>query len=154
MGFLVSGGLLYIKIFQSREWKRFRNYKPEMHWLYTICYFLACGVLLGSAFARPQDGSPFAPGLSSYPWYLIPTIGLSSPFWGMAWWIGLHAVMRRSKKKLVVMRRPLVVPDDDDEGQWVQMAEMIDHEWRGTLPQTWLTHDVQISNVDADRFGG
>ncbi|KAF1984288.1 amino acid transporter [Aulographum hederae CBS 113979] len=130
MGFLTSTGLLYMKLGKSlglhnREWVKGINtpFGPFP----AIFYSLVCGFLLITAFLRPSPTSPFA--RTDIRWFIVPAIGLSTPLWGVLWWLGLHAVMKQRGLKLVVTRFPYC--EKDDEGaEWVMKHEIVDHSWR------------------------
>jgi len=125
--FLSAAGLLYLKLSKQRNWRNLCNFKPWLDPLHAVLTFIIMGFFLFASFAKP--GAVILHNILSYPWYLVPTIGLSSLLWGMVWWLGLKGSMRYRQKSLVVHRTPFIVQDEEDEGQWVQKAEIVDHEW-------------------------
>ncbi|KAK3059302.1 hypothetical protein LTS18_011172, partial [Coniosporium uncinatum] len=125
--FLSAAGLLYLKLSKQRNWHNLCNFSPWLDPLHAVLTFIIMGFFLFASFAKP--GAVILHNILEYPWYLVPTIGLSSLLWGMVWWLGLKGSMRYRQKNLVVHRMPFIVQDEEDEGQWVQKAEIVDHEW-------------------------
>ncbi|KFY67516.1 hypothetical protein V496_01536 [Pseudogymnoascus sp. VKM F-4515 (FW-2607)] len=139
VGFLVSGGLLYLKIDSWIRGDRGRNWAGKVKftppWIdpvHAIVYFLAMGFFLIAPFVPPPSTSPFTKTVMGYWWFLVPSIGICSLSWGVMWWLGLEAIQRHQKKALDVMRRPFVVRDKD--GNYTQLLEFVQHEWRAVLP--------------------
>lgn len=81
-----------------------------------------------------MEDSTFSFNIIGYPWYIVPTIGISSLLWGVVWWFGIKGLEWQRWRKLIVTRTPYVVQDQD--GHYVQKAELVEHEW-----QTARTHD-------------
>lgn len=130
IGFLVSGGLLYLKLDSyiaknGRNWDKKVNYKPWIDPLHAIVYFCAMSFFLFGAFAVPARDSPYVKEVLGYAWFLLPTIGLSSLLWGIIWWLGLKGIERNRRWKLDVRRVPYVERDKD--GNYVQKAELVEH---------------------------
>ncbi|TKA66477.1 hypothetical protein B0A49_10099 [Cryomyces minteri] len=128
MGFVVSGGLLYLKFkpqHPQRHWSA--SYKPWLDPVHALVYFLVCGFVLFAALAKPAEDSPY----SASTWFIVPTVGLSTITWGLFWYLGLRIIMVKRREKLIVTRLPFLVQDDDDknENQWIQKSELVDHEW-------------------------
>ena len=132
-GFIVSGGLLYLKLSKSRSWSSHANFKPWIDPLHAIIYFVACGFLLFATFAKPSDRTPYSYALGHIQWFIMPTIGLSTLAWGSIWYLGLKLVMLQKRKQLVVTRFPFIVQDEEDPGQWVQKSELVVHEWHTSI---------------------
>ncbi|KXJ87170.1 amino acid/polyamine transporter I, partial [Microdochium bolleyi] len=88
IGFFTSLGLLYLKFKRNRNWSN-PNFNPPFGWAYALVYCLACAFMLVAAFVPPSDGSPYTNAAIKLPWYVVPAIGLSVPFWGIAWYLGL-----------------------------------------------------------------
>ena len=128
-GFIVSGGLLYLKFDKSRAWSSYASFKPWINPLHAVIYFIVCGFLLFAACAKPSDGTPFSYAVNHIQWFIVPVIGLSTLVWGLIWFLGLKLVMVQKRKQLVVTRFPFIVQDEQDPGQWVQKSELVDHEW-------------------------
>lgn len=104
--------------------------------LHAVVYFVACGFLLTAAFVKPDDESPYSYKYSQIQWFIVPTIGLSTLTWGLIWYGGLRLVMYRRMKELVVTRTCLVVADNEVEGQFIQKAEIVQHEWHVKMPSS------------------
>jgi amino acid transporter len=128
-GFLVSGGLLLLKLTPSRSWSIDSNFTPWLNPLHAITYFFACGFVLFAAFAPPAEGSPYGYSQSNIQWFIVPTIGLSTLIWGLIWFAGLHLVMYRRVEELVVTRVAVTVPDEKVQGQFRQDSEVVYREW-------------------------
>jgi len=127
LGFLLSGGLLLLHHSGGCNWATKTNFKPWVPFpypLYALLYFLVCGVLLFAAFSPPNTASAFG-----VPWFIIPAIGISTPLWGVVWFGGLKARSWSSMRKLVVTRVPHIEEDPDDPGNYIQLAEVVDHSW-------------------------
>jgi hypothetical protein len=77
-----------------------------------------------TAFLKPAEAST-----KVIPWYVVPTVGMSTLLWGVVWYGGLKMVMRYRGQELDVHRRPAIVQDEED-GEWVTKFEIIDHVWR------------------------
>jgi amino acid transporter len=153
VGFLVSGGLVYLKLDSffrgehGRNWANKASYIPWISPLHAIIYLAATGFFLFATFARPSSDSTFAKKMQGYAWYLLPTIGLSSLLWGVFWWLGLKTIERNRRRKLVVTRTPYIERDDD--GSYVQKAELVEHEWL-TVVKSDIESDV--SEKTYERF--
>jgi len=128
-GFFVSGGLLLLHYTPSRNWKTDANITFWLNPLHAIVYFVTCGFLLGAAFAKPSNSSPYSYANSQLQWYIVPAIGLSSLIWGVIWFFGLHLVIFKRGKRLIVSRHALAVPDNEVPGQFIQKGEIVRHEW-------------------------
>ena len=133
-GFVVSGGLLYLKLDKTRSWSAQSNFKAWIDPLHAVTYFIVCGFLLFASFAKPSEGTPYSYAIGHIQWFILPAIGLLTLAWGLAWYLGLNLVMLQKRKQLVVTRFPFIVQDEDDPGQWVQKSELIDHEWHTRIP--------------------
>lgn len=133
-GFIVSGGLLYLKLDRSRSWSSEASFKPWIDPLHAVIYFVVCGFLLFATFAKPSGGTPYSDSVGHIQWFIMPAIGLSTLSWGLIWYLGLKLVMLQKRKQLVVTRVPFIVPDEKDPGQWVQKSELVDHEWHTKVP--------------------
>lgn len=124
---VVSGGLLYLKFNRSIGWSHKANFMPWMSPLHVIVYFLTLAFLAVALFVKPPAGSPFTEDAGHVRWYIIPAIGISVLAWGFIWFLGLHTVMWSKGRVLTVTRTSVVARDGGD--QWVQKAELVDHEW-------------------------
>ncbi|KAK0514452.1 hypothetical protein JMJ35_003069 [Cladonia borealis] len=116
-------------------WPTHANFRPLRYPVHAALYLLACAFLLIAPLAaRPADDSPYSYARSHIVWWLIPTVGLSSPLWGLARWAGLWAFMKLWRRRLVVTRTPFIVADDEDPRQYVQVSELDDYEWLSSVP--------------------
>ena len=126
-GFLVSGGMLYLRLDsyirkdRGRKWMKKLNFRVWTDPAHVVIYFLAMGFFLLAALV-PTTSS------TAYPSYTVPVVGLTSLFAGVLWWLGLLSVEWRQRWKLVVHITPYVKKDED--GQFVRLAELIEHEKR------------------------
>ena len=53
--------------------------------------------------------------------------------------------MKVWRRRLVVTRAPFVVPDEGDPGQYVQLSELVDHEWPSSVP---LRRRSPVGSID------
>jgi amino acid transporter len=133
IGALVSGGLLYLKLDswyrgeRGRDWAHKVNYRPRMDPLHAFVYFFATAFLLMATFVPPSKGSPYVKAIQGYPWWVLPTFGLSSLLWGVVWWSGLKGILWLRRAKFEVGRTPYIETDQD--GNYVQRAELVEHRW-------------------------
>lgn len=141
VGFLVSTGLLYLKLdsffrggTKGRKWNSKVQYLPWLSPVHVVVFFCATSFFLCASFVPPMEDSTFSFNIIGYPWYIVPTIGISSLLWGVVWWFGIKGLEWQRWRKLIVTRTPYVVQDQD--GHYVQKAELVEHEW-----QTARTHD-------------
>jgi Amino acid permease len=124
VGFWVSTGLLYCK-FVRKDWVA--EFRPWGGPTAAIIYWIATLFVLVTAFLKPS-----ATYKETYPWFLVPTIGISTLFWGMLWWVGLHLVMRWRGQQLKVTRKPYILQDEEN-GEWVMKYEIIRHVWKASI---------------------
>ena len=130
VGAWVSFGLLLTKSWTEKyQWKTRRRYRPVVSPIHAIVYFSACCFVLVCAFLPPTAGSPYAPKQAGINWYIVPTIGLSAPLWGLVWYYGFMAYQKLSKWDLQVDRDPYWMEDPDNLGEYVQRAEFVSHIW-------------------------
>jgi amino acid transporter len=133
IGFLVSAGLLYLKLDsffrkdKGRDWNNKVSYMPWISPVHAIVYFLATSFFLIASFVPPNKGSAYSANIQGYAWYVVPTIGISSLLWGLVWWFGLRGLQWHRRRQLVVTRTPYIERDED--GGYVQKAELVEHEW-------------------------
>jgi hypothetical protein len=129
-GFFVSGGLLFLHLNPGRDWTNKANFQPFGKYpVHAVTYFLACGFLLVAAFAPPDAVSSFSTKSTGVQWYIVPVIGISTLAWGVIWWLGLQVMSWKWQRTLEVTRVANIVADADDEGQYIQVAEVVDHAW-------------------------
>ena len=139
IGVCVSSGLLYLYFNPSIPWHEpgSHGFRPWGGPTAAIIYGAVSLFVIVTAFLKPADGSPFATSTTHIQWYILPAIGLSSVFWGVIWWIGLHIVMRSKRLELVVTRVPHIEfdaeegsgEDGSEGGEWVQRSEVIVRAW-------------------------
>jgi amino acid transporter len=131
LGAWVSLGLLLTKLRKERfHWSERRRYRPWLSPVHAIVYAVACCFMLVTSFVPPDKQSPFAYTFTGVRWYVVPTIGLSAPLWGLSYYALLRTYQRRNDKELVVTRTPFWMQDPDCPGEYVQKAEIIDHVWQ------------------------
>jgi amino acid transporter len=132
IGVLVSGGLLYLKLDSWLRGKHGRNwadkvaYLPWLNPLHAFIYFAAVCFFMFTAFVPPTAGSPYEKHIQGYPWWVLPTVGLSSLLWGVVWYGGLKAILWKRRETLQVTRTPYIERDQD--GHHIQTAELVEHE--------------------------
>lgn len=133
LGCWVSIGLILVKLRKSRwHFQQTRRYRPWLSPVHPIIYAVATAWMLVSAFFPAQRGSPFHQDVTGLPWYIVPTIGITAPLWGMIWYCGILVREARIGRHLVVSRKPYWEPDPDDPNEYVERAEIIDHAWQIT----------------------
>ena len=130
VGFFVSGGLLFLYLNPGSDWANKANFRPFGKYpVHAVIYFLVCGFLLIAAFAPPDAASSFSTKNTGVQWYIVPVIGISTLAWGVIWWLGLQAMSWKWQRRLEVTRVANIVKDADDEGQYIQVAEVVNHAW-------------------------
>ncbi|CZT18069.1 uncharacterized protein RCC_03907 [Ramularia collo-cygni] len=146
LGFWVSIGLILTKMRKEKfHWQERRRYRPWLSPAHPIIYGLATGFMLIAAFIPPQRGSPFHSSVTGFAWYIIPTVGITAPLWGILWYWGFLVYESRIKQRqLVVTREAYWAKDPDCPGEYVQLAEIIDHTWEVGAPE----------GLEDDEFGG
>jgi len=124
VGFLVSGGLLYLKWSnKGSKWTNQVSFRPWGGPAAAIIYSLVCAFLIVAAFVKSAGSSDQTSGTQ---WYIVPTVGLSSLLLGVIYFSGLHCVMWYKGRQLVVERWPIIVKDRDE---YIQTKEIVDFEW-------------------------
>lgn len=147
IGFLASGGLLYLKYFQAQEWRevsqlslgrsRWTNSIPA--WFY--CLFTAFLLVASFIPPPPANDTQYTASRAGIPWYVVPTIGLSSLFWGLIWYGGLKLEERRRGEILINDRDPTIEEFDWDDrthgihserihSEWIMTSEVITRKWK------------------------
>lgn len=155
IGCWVSVGLLMVKFRQqSFGWQQRRRYRPWLSPVHAIFYAVATSWLLITAFLKPQQGSPFHQSVTHIIWYVVPTIGITSPIWGLIWYLGILVRQRLIGRHLVVRREAYWEPDPEDECEYVERAEWIVHDWqitlRGNMPENF---SPPAGAVDSEESG-
>lgn len=144
--FWVSLGLLMTKTRDKTKWRESRRYRPWLSPIHVFVYGISSAFMLIVAFVPAAKGSPFHDSVTGIPWYIIPTIGVTAPFWGVLWYWGFlfyQAKIRR--EQLVVTRQPYWAADPHCPGEYVQLAEVIDHTWEIPIRQGDLESSSQES---------
>jgi amino acid transporter len=118
---IVSGSLIYLKLRKSCGWKEISAYN---------CGLIPAVVVLSVMMTVFWNG--FAKSAVRFtvvtPYWILPFIALSSVLWGMFWWVGLKGLEWVRKEEMVATRTAVL--DQRDNGEWVQVAEVVDIEWR------------------------
>jgi hypothetical protein len=113
VGFLDSGGLLYLKYLRADEWRQVLHFKVgRSHWTNGVpawFYCLFTGFLLFASFVLPPaNDKEYTLSCADIPWYIVPTIGLSSILSGLICYGGLKVEERRRGEILVNDRDPTI----------------------------------------------
>lgn len=127
LGLWVSAGLLMIKLRKSTwHWQRRRRYRPWLSPVHAVVYAVALAFMLVTAFVPPSRGSPFHSSVTGMASWLIPTIGATAPFWGIVYYLGLRCYEWKIEEEMIVTRQAYWMEDPGCEGEYVQVAEVID----------------------------
>lgn len=130
LGCWVSIGLLKIKLRKNKwHWQERRRYRPWLSPVHAIIYGAATAFMLVTTFVEPSRGSPYHQSASGVLWYIVPTIGITAPFWGVFWYWGLLIHEWRTGRQLMVSRQAYWMQDPDCPSEYVQRAEIIRHAW-------------------------
>ncbi|KAI9694502.1 MAG: hypothetical protein M1822_000118 [Bathelium mastoideum] len=157
LGLLVSGSLLYLKLDSYFLGEKGNNWTaragstgfiPCVSPIHAIVYFAANSFMTFASFAKPGSDSSYAPKYLGYPWFVLPTVGLSSLLLGAGWWSGLKGIEWSRRRKLVVSRTPYI--EKVGEGEYVQKAELVEHEW---IPNTNDDSDSERATSLGQSFG-
>lgn len=135
LGLWLSVGLLMVK-YRSELWQWTaprRRYAPWLSPFHVIIFALANAFLLVGTFLPLQRGSPFDESVTKLAWYVVPTIGITSPFWGILWYWGFNFREKRRKRHLFVSRQAYWARDPFFEDEYVQQAEVVAHVEQITL---------------------
>lgn len=130
LGCWVASGLLMIKIqVEKWHWQERRRYRPWLSPVHAIVYALATTFMLVAAFLKPGEGSPYHKNITGFDSYIIPTIGLTAPFWGVLWYFGLLVYEYWIGRRLNVTKYVHLAEDPDEPGEYIQRAETVNHTW-------------------------
>jgi amino acid transporter len=140
IGFFTSAGLVYLHARSSLNWQP--SFSPPGRWIYGAIYAVVCLFMLFASFVPPEPGSPWSSEATGVTWYLIPTIGLTVPLWGVIWYFGLRGVMAYRGKDLVIRRDPVTEPDGDE---WKMISEHITQEWH---VRSTFTREMEYRHID------
>lgn len=132
---VVSGGLLYLKWSKTRGWNSIVNFRPWLDPAPAIISFVMSSAVFFAGFAHPSIKQNVA-----LAWYVLPVIAITSPFWGVIWWLCLKAIQAIRREELEVTRIPFIVQQDD--GEWVQKAEIVDVQWRARIRDRGLENQA------------
>jgi amino acid transporter len=134
IGWLVSAGLLYLKIdswvrgTNGRNWANKAQWTPYLDPLPNIIFFLSTGfIAIGALVPVKSQDSPFSPSKLGYPTWAVALVSLTSLLWGVVWWGLLRFHERNRKRRLIVTRTPYL--DKNDDGNYIQKVELITHDW-------------------------
>ena len=162
LGLWVSIGLAITKTKRKEEWQEGRRYRPWLSPVHVIVLGISTAFMLIAAFVPATYGSPFHNSVTGYPWYIVPAIGITAPFWGIVWYWGFLFYQKYIKRReLVVLREAYWVRDPECEGEYVQLAEIIDHTWE--IPKRGMgwddverssSHESVHVKADTRRKGG
>ncbi|KAK1829943.1 high-affinity methionine permease [Podospora conica] len=145
VGFFTAAGLIYLHLRPSLNWRP--SFKPPGGWACAAIYCAASLFGLIACFPKPR-----VPLTTEITWYIIPTIALSSPLWGVLWYLGLRAYMRFKGETLVVKRDPKIDREEgSDELRWI--TEIITHEWHDDATGSLDIPDTSRSPSLQDAFG-
>ena len=140
LGFLVSGTLLYLKLDSFFRGEHGSNWTvkagstgfiPRVSPIHAIIYFAANSFVIFASFAKPSKNSAYSFSNVGYPWFVLPTVGISCLLLGVGWWFGLKGMEWSRRRKLTVARTPYI--ERVSENEYVQKAELVEHEW---IPDT------------------
>lgn len=127
LGVWVAAGLLMVKLRKTKwHWQTRRRYRPQMSPVHVGVYMVALIFLLITAFVPPSYGSPYHQSVTGMPSWIIPAIGITAPFWGMAYYAGLRCYEWKTERELIVTREAYWMEDPGCKGEYVQVAEIID----------------------------
>ena len=129
LGGWVALGLALVKFNRTSHWQERRRYRPWLSPFHTVFYLLATSFLAVTAFVPPSRDSPFFHSFTGVPWYVLPAIGISAPFWGIMWYYGFRLYERVTHTELEIIRKPTCVPDSKYPEEYVQRAELISLWW-------------------------
>ena len=150
IGCWVSVGLIMVKLRKSKwHWQDRRRYRPWMSPAHVILYAIFTAFILIAAFVPPSEGSPYSEKFTKVPYFLVPVIGLTAPFWGVLWYWGLQIYEWKIGRLLTISREAYWMPDPDCPSEYVQQAEIIDLTWAIT-PRGGMSEDFELQKVSDD----
>jgi hypothetical protein len=124
VGFFTAAGLAYLHLRPRLKWSP--SFRAPGGWVCATIYCTTCLFGLIACFPKPRSQQT-----TEIAWYVIPTIALSAPLWGVLWYLGLRAFMGFKGKTLVVKRKPVIAQEEGsnkgNEMRWI--TEIITHEW-------------------------
>ena len=127
VGFLVAGGLLYLRYSEGRDWTANAGFRPWGGPTAAVIYSIVCAFLLVTAFIPPSAGSPLAMSTTRIEWYIVPTVGLSTLFLGYVYYLCFQYLVPEIKKNVLVVEREAVLVKE--RGEWVQAVELVAASW-------------------------
>lgn len=155
IGCWTSAGLIRIKAHKARwHWQERRRYRPWVSPVHAIVFAIATAFMMVLGFVPQPAKSPFHESSTGVPWYVVPAIGISAPLWGLAWYYGLRIHEWRIGRHLVVSREAYWIPDPDCDGEFLQLAEIIDHQWQISLRQDMSEDFTETKTVESETEDG
>jgi amino acid transporter len=154
IGFWVSVGLIIIKMRKSKwHWQERRRYRPWMSPAHVVLYTIFTAFILVAAFVPPSEGSPYREQYTNVPYFIVPIIGLTAPFWGVLGYWGLQIYEWKIGRLLTISREAYWMPDPDCPSEYVQQAEIIDLTW-SIAPRDGMSEGFELqkdrSNASSD----
>ena len=149
VGFFVSGGLLYLRYSEGRQWTNSAGFRPWGGPAAAILYTSVCAFIIVADFIPPYSGSPYAKSATGIEWYVVPTIGLAILALGYVYYIGFQYIVPRIKKKVLVVEREAVLVKE--KGEWVQAVELVEASWearpgpKNNSAEPWDVERVTVS---------
>ena len=125
----VSGSLIYLKLRKSCGWREVCSYNCGL--IPAIVTFSVLMTVFWAGFAKPAVRFT-----TVNPYYILPLIALTSLFWGMLWWAGLRLLEALRKEEMAATRTTII--EERPGGEFVQVAEVVDIEWRARF-----RHDLE-----------
>jgi len=125
LGALTAGGLLYLKLDSliyprsGRRWSEKIVWTTKLGPIPAFIYFIISTFLVFACFAPVHNFARVLPGKN----WVATLVGLSSIFWGVAWWSGLKLVQWMGRWTLIPERFPWLELDEDD--QYVRKGERV-----------------------------
>jgi amino acid transporter len=133
VGCWVACGLLMVKLRRSQwHWQDRRRYRPWLSPVHVVIYAISTAFICISVLIPPTEGSPFTEAVNGLPYYLVPVIGLTAPFWGLLWYAGLRIYSWYRGRQLNVTREAYWMQDPNYPSEYLQQAEIIDVTWQIT----------------------
>ena len=128
-GFFLGIGLIYLRLKSDSYWSSFSHSNKVVSYAAAILFAIANAFPLIASFAPPQATNTEALRIT-WPWFTVPTIGVSLIAAGVAYWLGFYFFLphigSRAGKTLKVDRQPLF---HEEQGYPVQWHEIVSFSW-------------------------